>query len=93
MAEPVAEYEGTWEDIAMHAPEFRGRRLRLLVLADEAPPPLSLQERRAILKLPLEERRRRLAEQAEELADYYERDTEWREFLAGDIVEYGDQDA
>ena len=80
-------YEGTWDEIATHAPEFRGRRLRLLVLSDEPSP--SLEERRAFIRLPLEGRRRILAEQAERLAEHYESDTEWRDFLSGDIVGRG----
>lgn len=50
--------------------------------------PLTLEERRAFLRLPLAERRRILAEQAESLQAHYEEDTEWREFQGGDIVEY-----
>ncbi len=53
--------------------------------------PLSLVERRAFLKLPLEERRRILAEQAEEAAVCYEAHPEWRELQGGDIVEYTEQ--
>jgi hypothetical protein len=29
------EIEGTWEEIAAHAPRFAGRRVRLIVLPDE----------------------------------------------------------
>lgn len=39
-------------------------------------------DRRAFLRLPLSERRRILKEQAEKLAAHYERDREWREWLA-----------
>jgi hypothetical protein len=45
-------------------------------------------QRRAFMMLPLEERRRRLAEQAEKAAAYYEQDPEWRELQGGDIIEY-----
>lgn len=45
-------------------------------------------ERKAFVKLPLEERRRVLAQQAEKLAEHYEHDSEWRDLEAGDIVEY-----
>ena len=38
----------------------------------------SLSERRQFLKLPKEERDRILSEQAKEMADFYENDTEWR---------------
>ncbi len=50
--------------------------------------PLPVIERRAFMKLPLEERRRLLAEQAVRLAEHYEQDTEWREVEGGDLVEY-----
>jgi hypothetical protein len=48
----------------------------------------SLEWRKSILKLPIAERRRILAEQAEAIAFHYEQDTEWKELQAGDIVEY-----
>jgi hypothetical protein len=32
----VIEIEGTWEEIAEHAPRFAGRRLRLTVLPEES---------------------------------------------------------
>lgn len=50
--------------------------------------PLSLVKRRSFMKLPLEERRRLMAEQAEKLSSHYEQDTGWRELGAGDFVEY-----
>ena len=48
----------------------------------------SLSERRQFLKLPKKERDRILREQAEEMADFYEHDTEWREWEGGPILEY-----
>ncbi len=50
--------------------------------------PLPLSERRAFLKLPLEERQRILTEQAEEMAEHYQQNTEWLELQAGDIIDY-----
>jgi transcriptional regulator with XRE-family HTH domain len=50
--------------------------------------PLSLIERRAFLKLPLEERRRIMAAQAEKVAPAYAHDPEWQEWQGGDIVDY-----
>jgi len=50
--------------------------------------PLSLVERRALMKMSLSERRRVLAEQAANVAAHYDRDTEWRELHGGDIVDY-----
>jgi len=49
--------------------------------------PLSLAERRAFLMLPLRERRRILAEQADRMAGHYERDAEARELGGGDFVD------
>jgi len=51
---------------------------------------LSLAERQAFMKLPLEERRKRLAEQADQAAQYYESQIEKAErelWQGGDIVE------
>jgi transcriptional regulator with XRE-family HTH domain len=49
--------------------------------------PLPLVERRNFLGLPLEERRRILAEQAEVAAAWYDENSEWREIQGGDTVE------
>lgn len=35
MAPHLLEFEGTWEEIAVHAPELAGRKVRLTVLAPE----------------------------------------------------------
>jgi Zn-dependent peptidase ImmA (M78 family)/DNA-binding XRE family transcriptional regulator len=48
----------------------------------------SLIERRAFMRLPLDERRRMLEEQADTMADYYRRDSEWRRFA---VAEPGDE--
>ncbi|HTL88882.1 MAG TPA: DUF6364 family protein [Leptolyngbya sp.] len=48
----------------------------------------TLNWRRGFIKLPLAERRRILAQQADAIAFHYEQDAEWRELQAGDIVEY-----
>lgn len=50
--------------------------------------PLSLVERRALMRLPLAERRRALTEYAAKVAEGYDRDTEWRELYGGDILDY-----
>lgn len=60
---------------------------RLLGGSIKESPIRSLIERRAFLKLPLEERRRLLAEQAEKMEAFYEQDSEWRELGGGDLVE------
>lgn len=54
----------------------------------EVEEPLSLIERRAFMNLPIEERRRILAEQARKMATHYEKDSEWKDYQGGDIVEY-----
>jgi transcriptional regulator with XRE-family HTH domain len=54
----------------------------------EAELPLSLIERRAFLKLPLEERRRIMAVQAEKIAPAYAQESERQEWQGGDIVDY-----
>jgi hypothetical protein len=56
--------------------------------AIEAEQPLSLIERRAFLKLSMEERRRILRAHAEKIAPHYERSTERKELQGGDLVEY-----
>lgn len=61
---------------------------RILGEAIEMDQPLSLVERRALMKLPLMERRRVLAEQAARVAAHYDSDTEWQELQGGDIVDY-----
>ncbi len=56
----------------------------------EANEMFSLAQRRAFMKLPLEERRRQLAEQADRMAEHYESDserTERAQWQCGDIVE------
>lgn len=50
--------------------------------------PLTLEERRAFLQQPLEERQRLLAQQAEAMADHYTQDPEWQALMAGDIIDY-----
>lgn len=45
-------------------------------------------DRRSFLKLPLAERRNIIASQAERMAPYYEQNSEWKEWLGGDLVEY-----
>jgi hypothetical protein len=51
---------------------------------------LTLAQRRAFMKLPLEERRRQLAAQADRMAEHYESEpevAERAEWQGGDIVE------
>lgn len=53
----------------------------------EAGPQATLLKRRAFLKLPLEDRRRMLQEQAGQMAAHYEQDQSWKDIQGGDIHE------
>ncbi|MBD1921412.1 hypothetical protein H6F77_09955 [Microcoleus sp. FACHB-831] len=44
--------------------------------------------RREFMKLPLEERRRILASQAEAMLAHYQQDREWQELQTGDLIDY-----
>ncbi|MEG4285744.1 hypothetical protein QUB68_21680 [Microcoleus sp. A006_D1] len=44
--------------------------------------------RREFIKLPIEERRRILAEQAEVMLSHYQEDREWQELQTGDLIDY-----
>jgi hypothetical protein len=44
--------------------------------------------RREFMKLSLEERRRILAEQAEQMLIHYQQDKEWQELEIGDLIDY-----
>ncbi len=59
---------------------------RMLGKPIEVEQPLSLVERHAFMKLPLDERRRRMVEQADRVAEHYERSTEWRSLEGADLV-------
>jgi hypothetical protein len=48
---------------------------------------LTLDERRAFLRKPLAERRSILSQQAEEMLTHYQSSNEWRELMAGDIID------
>jgi hypothetical protein len=49
---------------------------------------LSLAQRLSFLKLPIAERRQILERQAEAMIEHYQQDSEWKELMAGDIIEY-----
>jgi transcriptional regulator with XRE-family HTH domain len=66
----------------------QGEAERMLGETMEIKQSLTLRQRRAFMKLPLEERRRILAEQAEKMAAYYKQDLEWKDLQGGDIIEY-----
>ena len=47
--------------------------------------PLTLIQRRNFMQLPLEERRRLMAQQADKLSEHYDQDQEWRDLGGGDM--------
>ena len=44
--------------------------------------------RRSLLKMPLEQRRQILAQQAEKMVEHYQQNPEWKELGVEDIIEY-----
>jgi hypothetical protein len=48
---------------------------------------LTLADRRAFLRQPLSQRQLILAQQAEQMVEHYQTSTEWRELMAGDIID------
>lgn len=80
------------DEIHLHQPlptELEGKSIRLTVQelnevnTSHSP---SLAQRQAFLNLPITERRRMLANQAESMADYYQQDSEWREWVNIDLT-------
>lgn len=49
--------------------------------------PLTLIQRRNFMQLPLKERRRLMAQQADKLSEHYEQDQEWRDLGGGDFID------
>jgi hypothetical protein len=64
---------------------------RLSILPDrdwsESKTDLTLVDRRAFLCKPLAQRQLILAQQAEQMIEHYQTSTEWRELMAGDIID------
>jgi hypothetical protein len=48
---------------------------------------LTLEDRRAFLRKPLAQRQLILAKQAQQMLEHYQTSTEWRELMAGDIID------
>jgi hypothetical protein len=48
---------------------------------------LTLEDRRAFLRKPLAQRQLILATQAQQMVEHYQTSTEWRELMAGDIID------
>ena len=49
---------------------------------------LTLSQRREFLKLPIEERRLILEQQAEQIQQHYQEDIQWQEWIEKDIIDY-----
>ena len=49
---------------------------------------LTIEQRLDFLKLPIAERRQILESQAEEILAHYQQETEWKELMVGDIIDY-----
>ncbi len=49
---------------------------------------LTLEQRLDFLKLPIAERRQILEGQAEEMIAHYQQETDWKDLMAGDIIDY-----
>jgi hypothetical protein len=64
---------------------------KLSILPDSELPDLktelTLEDRRAFLRKPLAQRQLILAEQAQQMVEHYQTSTEWRELMAGDIID------
>jgi hypothetical protein len=48
---------------------------------------LTLEDRRAFLRKPLAQRQQILSTQAQQMVEHYQTSTEWRELMAGDIID------
>ncbi len=64
---------------------------KLSILSDRELPDrkieLTLEDRRAFLRKPLAQRQLILAQQAQQMVEHYQSSTEWRELMAGDIID------
>jgi hypothetical protein len=64
---------------------------RLSILPDrdwsESNTDLTLEDRQAFLRKPLAQRQLILATQAQQMVEHYQISTEWRELMAGDIID------
>ena len=56
--------------------------------AQDSDSSLTLIDRHAFLKLPMDLRRNLLKKQAKQMADYYQHDSDWRDFEGSDLVEH-----
>jgi hypothetical protein len=65
----------------------RGEAMKILGEPVDVQEPITLIDRQAFLKLPMEERRKRMAKQAREMAAEYRQD-EIEDLETGEIIEY-----
>jgi hypothetical protein len=76
--------------IEIQTPDLNvGQSVEIVVLIpDSSQPELSLEDRITFLKSPLFERQKILKEQAESMVDHYQENSEWKELLTNDIIDY-----
>jgi hypothetical protein len=76
--------------IEIQTPDLNvGQSVEIVVLIPEhSQPELSLEDRITFLKLPLFERQKILKEQAESMINHYQENSEWKELLTNDIIDY-----
>jgi hypothetical protein len=82
---PPAERELVKQKLSILS-DFRSERLRQREWS-ESKTDLTLEDRRAFLRKPLAQRQLILATQAQQMVEHYQTSTEWRELMAGDIID------
>jgi hypothetical protein len=82
---PPAERELVKQKLSILS-DFRSERLRQRDWS-ESKIDLTLEDRRAFLRKPLAQRQVILANQAQQMLEHYQTSTEWRELMAGDIID------
>ncbi len=60
----------------------------VVLIPDSSQSELSLEERITFLKLPLSERQKILKEQAKSMVNHDQENSEWKELLTNDIIDY-----
>lgn len=71
-------------EISNTTPQAENQKLQALHISQQS----NKISRREFMKLPIEERRRILAQQAEERLLHYQQDKEWQELQTGDLIDY-----
>jgi len=96
LMQPIELPEGTNVEIIVISTSSVQKRSQADILAEIAALPLENNPDRVVrypsrhefIKLPIEERRRILAEQADRMLDHYQADKEWQELQAGELIDY-----